>query len=630
MSAVPEIREGLRVAREGRAGADTPAGSIDASHFVQFYEDGAFLGEMAGRFIGDGLEAGDAAVVIATERNRERLLEHLRARGLDLSALANTPHFAVLDAAETLSKLVVRGRIDERGFAEVVGGVIAAASQARRQRRVRVFGEMVALLWLEGRREEALQLEELWNDLARVHAMSLCCAYPMSGFDRDAHRASFLQICAAHDEVVPAESYAAVASPVERGRRVAELQQKARALEAEVADRKRLEGELHERVRELAEADRRKDEFLATLAHELRNPLAPIRMAVSLVRSRPSGESVRYLDVIERQAENLSRLVDDLLDVARVTSGKIELRKEEVDIATVVGSAVEATRHLIDLRRHAAAVTLPAHPVHVLGDLVRLEQVLVNLLTNAAKYTPCGGQLWLTVEPSGDDVELRVRDTGVGIAPELLDRVFDLFQQAERSLDRAEGGLGIGLTVARTLVEMHGGTIEARSGGAGRGAEFVVRLPRLAAEPAGAARDERRPHAASHGLKILVVDDNADAGEVLAEILRDRGHDVRIASDGLAALRMALELEPHLVLLDIGLPGMDGLEVARRLRDARSTAVLVALSGYGQERDRRLSAEAGFACHLVKPVELEAVLRILEQLRSALSAEPAASPAATA
>jgi signal transduction histidine kinase/ActR/RegA family two-component response regulator len=600
------------------------------SHFVQFYEDDAFLVDAIGRFIGGGLEAGDAAVVLATERHRSGLADRLRARGLDPAALREAPGYVELDAAETLTRLLVRGRVDERRFVEIIGGALARASQARRRPCVRVFGELVALLWADGRHDAALRVEELWNDLARVHAISLLCAYPMRGFDRDAHRGAFLRICAEHDEVVPDESFTALGSTRERDRRVAELQQKARSLEAEVAERNRLEQALQDRVRELGDADRRKDEFLATLAHELRNPLAPIRMAVSLVRSHPPGDAARYLDVIDRQAENLSRLVDDLLDVARITRGRIELRNEEVDVATIVARAVDATRHVVDLRRHAASVTLPAHPVHVLGDPVRLEQVLVNLLLNAAKYTPCGGQIWLTVEPAADHVEVRVRDTGVGIAPELLERVFDLFQQAERSLDRADGGLGIGLTVARRLVEMHGGTIEARSDGPGRGAEFTLRLPRVAAEREASPGHERAPHAADAGaLQILVVDDNADAGEVLAEILRDRGHEVRTASDGPAALREALDAEPHLVLLDLGLPGMDGFEVARRLRAARSPAVLVALSGYGQERDRRLTAEAGFSGHLVKPVQLEDVLRIVEQTRSALRGEPAAQPQAS-
>ena len=343
----------------------------------------------------------------------------------------------------------------------------------------------------------------------------------------------------------------------------------------DITDRKRLEEAANRHAEELVEADRRKDEFLAMLGHELRNPLAPIRNALQLVRlgrleTRPEVRDAH--DIIERQVENLVRLVDDLLDVGRITSGKIQLQKERIDLAAVVARAVEGARPLIDARRHTLEVNLPEVPVPVEADPVRLAQVLWNLLNNAAKYTPDGGRITLTVE-RGDEAVVRVRDTGMGIAPEMLPRVFDLFTQVERTLDRAEGGLGIGLTLVRRLTEMHGGTVAAPSEGQGQGSEFVVRLPVLpdeapAAGPGKPAAEERRVAPAS-GRRILVVDDNRDSAESLAMLLRLFGNDVRTAQDGRLALEVAAAYRPDVVLLDIGLPGLDGLEVCRRLRRGR-------------------------------------------------------------
>jgi PAS domain S-box-containing protein len=383
-------------------------------------------------------------------------------------------------------------------------------------------------------------------------------------------------------------------------------------LAEDITDRKAAEESLRE-------ADRRKDEFLAMLAHELRNPLAPIRNAVQLMKLLgPEEPNLRRArELIDRQVVHLARLVDDLLDVSRITRGKIKLHKEPLELATVIARAVEASRPLIEERRHALAVSLPPNPVPLLGDATRLAQVFSNLLNNAAKYTEQGGQIGLTVETDGGAAVVRVRDSGVGISPELLPRVFDLFVQGDRSLARSEGGLGIGLTLVKSLVEMHGGTVEAFSDGPGRGSEMRVRLPVLEGRrgqgpgpaPAGAARTRTASR------RVLVVDDQADAAESLAMLLRAEGHEVRTAPDGAAALEAARAYHPEVILLDIGLPRMDGYEVARRIRAQAGLedVVLVAVTGYGQEEDRRRAAAAGFDAHLVKPADLAALLALFAE-----------------
>ncbi len=388
----------------------------------------------------------------------------------------------------------------------------------------------------------------------------------------------------------------------------------------DITERKRLEEETKRHAEELVEADHRKDEFLAMLGHELRNPLAPIRNALRVVRpgkQEPRPEVRQAYDIIERQVENLARLVDDLLDVGRITSGKIRLQKERIDLAAVVARALEGARPLIDARRHTLEVNLPEVPVPVEADPVRLAQVLWNLLNNAAKYTPDGGRITLTVE-RGDEAVVRIRDTGTGIAPEMLPKVFDLFTQVERTLDRAQGGLGLGLTLVRRLTEMHGGTVAATSEGLGQGCEFVVRLPVLpdeapAAEPVRPSAERRV--APAPGRRILVVDDNRDSAESLAMFLRLFGNDVRTVHGGRLALVVAETYRPDVVLLDIGLPGLDGLEVCRRLRTrgGEIQPLIVAMTGYGQEEGRRHSEEAGFDHHMVKPVDLEALQELLSR-----------------
>jgi signal transduction histidine kinase/DNA-binding response OmpR family regulator len=387
--------------------------------------------------------------------------------------------------------------------------------------------------------------------------------------------------------------------------------------------------------RDIQENDRRKNEFLAMLAHELRNPLAPIRNAVQVLRMIDlKDDDLQWAnDVISRQVDQMVRLVDDLLDISRITGGKIQLRREPVDVAAVVHRAVETSRPLIDARRHELAVALPEQPVWVDADAVRLAQVLANLLNNAAKYTGEGGKIELSVTTVGPDTVFRVRDNGIGISPEMLSSVFDLFTQVDRSLDRSQGGLGIGLTLVRRLVEMHGGSVQAFSEGTNRGTEFLVRLPALVVPPARVpdAEPAAEESAGAAPCKVLVVDDHPDVTRSLARLLRLSGHEVRTAEDGAGALAEVERFRPEVVLLDIGLPGMDGYQVARAIRKLPHTEslVLVALTGYGQADDRRRSHEAGFDHHLVKPVDADALSAVLAAARKHDGEEGAGLPALT-
>ncbi|MGN6547694.1 MAG: ATP-binding protein, partial [Aureliella sp.] len=371
-------------------------------------------------------------------------------------------------------------------------------------------------------------------------------------------------------------------------------------------------------IRRLRKEDEKKDEFLATLAHELRNPLAPIRNAAHYLRMRgPSDPELRTArDIIDRQVQLMSRLVDDLLDISRITRGKIVLQKETANIAQIVSNAVESSRPPIDEARHELRIELPGDPLRVHGDVARLAQIVSNLLTNAAKYTNPGGVIRLSAEQQGDQVVISVRDTGIGISSENLSRIFEMFSQVDPALERTQGGLGIGLALVKRLVGMHQGEIEARSEGLGKGSEFIVRLPLLveAIPPATEEPNEPKPQVAqANKCRIVVADDNVDAAKSLTMLLSFKGHDVRTAYDGLAAVELAENFRPDLMLVDIGMPKMNGYDAARTIRGKTwgSSTVLVALTGWGQEDDKRRAAEAGFDHHFTKPVDLGALESLL-------------------
>jgi signal transduction histidine kinase len=473
-------------------------GTCRDEHFVQFYESDEFLLDSLADFVAEGLAEGDACIVVSKGERHEGLDARLRTRGHDPEAARLREQFFTLDAAETLSRLMVGGAPEPARFEERVGGLIERA--ARGQRRVRIFGEMVALLWAEGNREAALRLEALWNDLQKTRPFTLFCAYPMSGFGDESHAGTLGHVCTSHSRVIPTESYTALAGADERLLAIIELQRKAASLEAEIAERKEaesalralkddLERESEERrrllVRERAaraeaeEANRLKDEFLATISHELRTPLTAIVGWAYMLRHAGLDEAtvVRGLEIIERNAKAQTQLVDDLLDVSRVITGNLRLSIAPVDLASVVNAVVDSVQLAAESKNIKLEVTFDASARCVPGDAARLQQVVWNLLSNAIKFTNPGGHVGVRLRGAGAEVELLVCDDGCGVSPEFLPYIFDRFRQADGTSTREHGGLGLGLSIARQLVELHGGTISADSPGEDQGTTFTVRLP---------------------------------------------------------------------------------------------------------------------------------------------------------
>ena len=401
-------------------------------------------------------------------------------------------------------------------------------------------------------------------------------------------------------------------------------------LEAAVRDRRRqyaLRDHLAERDRveeALRDADRRKHEFLAMLAHELRNPLAAVRTATTLLGqgSLNDQEQQWMLQVLDRQVTQLNRLIDDLLDVSRVTRGKIELKKSVIQVSEVVERALEVARPMLSAAGHEVIVTGPptSEPLWIEADPARIEQVVVNLLNNAAKYTPSGGHVWLSFCRAGNQLQLAVRDDGLGIEPHMLAKIFDMFTQVRHSLDRSEGGLGIGLTVVQRLVQMHGGSVSAESAGVGQGSKFIVHLP-LVAPPSQASPANTSQTDCHSSRRVLIVDDNRDSASTLAILLRQAGYETAVAYDGLSGAKVAHTFQPEVALLDIGLPGIDGYTLAQRLRSSQDlkNTLLVAVSGYGQPDDRRRSQEAGFDHHLVKPINSQQLLQLIQDASAQMS-----------
>ena len=601
----------------------------DSGHFVQFYESDTGLMEDVGGFLLRALNAGGSAIAIATADHLASLTSWLNAKQPARTADEAGRVVILLDAHATLERFMVDGWPDETRFISTVGAVVAKAAQ--RGEPLHAFGEMVALLCEQGQGEAALRLEELWNRLAERHRFSLFCGYPDKLFPGAEHTPLFRHICHAHHHVLPGSALRDAGSK-ELHLRLALAEQRARSLEDEMNRRKAAE---HQRdtdrevlLSQLREANGAKDAFLAMLGHELRNPLAPIVSALELMQRRGTDSTARERSVIQRHVDHLARLVDDLLDVSRMIRGNVELYRQRVDVHEVVMKAVEMTRVLVQRRAHRLNIEVDG-ALECFADPARLAQAIANLLINAARYTEPGGAITVSAADTGaGTLRIGVRDTGIGIAPDTLPRIFDTFYQGTQTIDRAHGGLGIGLALARNFVELHGGHIEAASGGRGCGSQFTIVLP-CAPSPAMAGSAQpatriavpaplamRRPErsAGVQERRVLLVDDNVDAADALAELLRSYGHSVMTVYDPAAALAEASAFMPAVSVLDIGLPVMDGYELARQLR-ARSgnrQCVFVALTGYGQQGDRDRSRAAGFDHHFVKPVRPAELLEIID------------------
>jgi signal transduction histidine kinase len=462
-------------------------------------------------------------------------------------------------------------------------------------------GEMLGTIYLQSLYDPWTHLREYLGVIAGVMALSLVGAALVSGWLQESLTRPILDVARVAREVVTRRDYSLRAHKTTSDE-IGELVESFNAMLAEAG----------RRAEQLREADQRKDEFLATLAHELRNPLAPLRNALEILRLRGNDPetAAKARDLMQRQLTQMVRLVDDLLDVSRITTGKLEVRKQRVELQAVIRNAIETARPFIDSQRHTLDVRLPPEPIELDADATRLAQVFSNLLNNAAKYTPPGGRIELEAEREHGQAVVRVRDSGIGIDPEVLPRIFDMFVQADRSLERAHAGLGVGLTLARRLVELHGGSLKASSPGLAHGSVFTVSVPLAErVEPAPSPSPPSAERGPKH--RVLLADDNVDFVGTLAAILSSVGHDVRVAHDGAEAVELADEFHPEFAFLDIGMPKLNGYEVARRLRTRGTARVLVAVTGWGQEEDRRRAREAGFDRHLVKPVDPEQIEAIL-------------------
>jgi signal transduction histidine kinase/ActR/RegA family two-component response regulator len=596
---------GVEPSRSAAREEDGPA------HAVHFYEDQAFPDVSIADYLWSGLQAGESIVLLTIPDHAAALRGRLAARGAALAELERSGRLLERDAAETLDAFMIERRPDPELFREVVGNLVQAATAAAPSGRARVFGECVAVLADRHNLSASIALEHLWNELWAAGRFSLCCGYPIRPLSHGSLTEPFRQVCDTHDEIVPILT--GIDPPGRHARCVAVLQQQAYALRAELDERRRTEERLTEALRREAAADRRKDELLAMLGHELRNPLAPILSAVELMELRGDPQGRREREVIRRQLLHMRRLVDDLLDVSRMIHGQIQLRKEALEISTVLAAAIEGTSALLEQRDHRLSTAVPRAGLTVHGDASRLCQVFSNLLSNAAKFTSPGGHITVAARRVEGEIVVEVSDTGCGIDEDLCAVVFDPFVQGDCPLDRAQGGLGLGLAMVKSLTELHGGSVSVHSEGPGRGSLFAVRLPSV--HVAGATHDgEGDPAPAERrGPCVLVVDDNRDAADTLAEALRESGCEVMVAYDGPDGLARADERAPDVALLDVGLPMMDGYELARRLRArfAGRALRIVAMTGYGQDADRARSREAGFDLHLVKPVDLGTVLEAI-------------------
>jgi len=612
-------------------------GMSGSEHFVQFYEaDGFLLNSLSG-FIGTAINSGDGALVVATGAHRESLDELLQANGLDLISAKARGQYVSLDAAETLSKFMVDGSPEPRRFTKVIGNVIESVTDGRNC--VRAFGEMVALLWAEGNYAAAIRLEELWNDLQKNHSFSLFCAYPMNGFSGEKFVEPLTGVCSAHSRVIPAESYADLVNHDDRVRAIIQLQQKAKTLQAEIKQRKEAQEELQASLvreqiarAEAESANRMKDEFLATVSHELRTPLNAIMGWSHMLRSGRLDQATmaRAFETIDRNAKSQAQLIEDILDVSRVVTGRLQLNMGPVDVASVINSAIDSVQLAADSKGIHLEVTLDPSARHTLGDSNRLQQVVWNLVANAIKFTPSGGKVEVRVERADAALQVCVSDTGQGISAEFLPFIFDRFRQADSTSTRAHGGLGLGLSIVRHLIELHGGSVHADSAGLGKGAMFTIRLPLAVDKKPAKTRKERPENAWSpenaqrlveplnslEDVRVLVVDDDQDSLQILATMLSAERAKVQTAATAAEALQVLEWYKPDVIVSDLALPGEDGYSLISRLRamDNLKHIPAVALTAYVRVEDRSRALSAGFNMFVPKPVEPNELIAAIANL----------------
>lgn len=610
----------------------------ETEHFVQFYEADDYLLKALSGFIGAALTSGEAALVVATQAHRNELDKLLETRGLDLSSARTTGQYLSLDAAETLSQFMVGGAPEPQRFKEVIGNVIGTITDGRT--RVKAFGEMVALLWSDGNYAGAVKLEELWNDLQKAHSFSLFCAYPMSGLGGESLGEPLHKICSTHTRVIPAESYSDLDTDA-RLRAIALLQQKSESLEAEIRQRRQIEermrlalvGEQMARA-EAETANRMKDEFLATVSHEIRTPLNAIIGWSHLLRSGRLDEATaaRAIETIDRNAKSQAQLIEDILDASRMITGKLRLNKEVVDITSVINAAIDSVQLAIDSKELHFEVTLDPSARHTLGDSSRLQQIVWNLLSNAIKFTPIGGRIEVKVKRASGNLQLRVSDSGNGISPEFLPFIFDRFRQADGTTTRQHGGLGLGLAIVRSLVELHGGTVKADSPGLGMGATFTITLPLAVQKTARrkkvitALGDELSGAPVSslpslEDVKVLLVDDDPDTLQILRVMLVETKAQVEVAASAAEALAKLHWFQPQVLVSDLAMPGEDGFSLIGKVKAQAMAAgqdiPAIALTSYVRVEDRTRALAAGFNMFVPKPVEPEELIKAIANLAEA-------------
>ena len=617
----------------------------DKEHFVQFYEaDGFLLNSLSG-FIGKAIKSGDGAVVVATKAHRDGLDELMLANGLDVISAKARGRYIALDAAETLSQVMVGGTPERQRFNQVIGSAIAGVTDGRS--RTRAFGEMVGLLWSQGNYAAAIRLEEFWNELQKVRSFSLFCAYPIKEFGGERFVEPHNSICSLHSRVIPAESYANLADLDARLRAIALLQQQAKSLETEVKERRQVEERLRlalagEQIAraEAETANRMKDEFLATVSHEIRTPLTAIIGWSHLLRSGRLDEATtrRAMETIDRNAKAQAQLIEDILDVSRVITGKLRLRNEPVDIASVINAAIDSVQLAIDSKDLHLEVTLDPSVRHTFGDAGRLQQVVWNLLSNAIKFTPSGGRIEVKVERAEGNMQLRVSDTGQGISPDFLPFIFDRFRQADGTTTRNHGGLGLGLAIVRHLVELHGGSIKADSAGTGEGSTFSITLP-LAPQSTtrrkkatGSLREKEVANGhftslpALDAVKVLLVDDDPDTRQVVRAMLGGSNAVVQTAASVSEAMEILEWYSPHVLVSDLAMPNEDGYSLIAKVRALSVSSgyeiPAIALTSYMRVEDRTRALSAGFNMFVPKPVQPDELITAIANLVET-SCEPA-------